>query len=103
LLRVKVAETLMKNPEIYRPGNEQMIGKWLPMQPFFLTMKKFLIFIAFLILIIASEYILVNELFTDKRLFVLLISSVATVFFIWLTTRFFKKYILPGKHPNTLS
>ena len=66
-------------------------------------MKKFLIFIVFLVLIITSEYVLVNELFTSKRLAVLLISSVATVFFIYLTTRFFKKYILPGKHPNTQS
>jgi hypothetical protein len=66
-------------------------------------MKKFLIFIGFLVLIIASEYILVNELFTGKRIFVLLTSAVSTVFFIYLTTRFFKKYILPGKHPNTQS
>ena len=73
------------------------------MQPFFITMKKFLIFIVFLVLIITSEYVLVNELFTGKRLVVLLISSVATVFFIYLTTRFYKKYILPGKQPNTQS
>jgi hypothetical protein len=66
-------------------------------------MKKFLIFIGFLVLIIVSEYVLVTELFTSKRLAVLLISSVTTVFFIYLTTRFFKKYILPGKHPNTQS
>jgi hypothetical protein len=66
-------------------------------------MKKFLIFIGFLVLIIASEYVLVNELFTDKRIFVLLVSAVATVFFLYLTTRFFRKYILPGKHPNTQS
>jgi hypothetical protein len=65
-------------------------------------MKKFLIFIGFLVLIIASEYVLVNELFTGKRILVLLVSAVATVFFLYLTTRFFRKYILPGKHPNTL-
>ena len=73
------------------------------MQPFFLVMKKFLIFVFCLVLIIVSEYILVNELFAGKRIFVLLISFVATLFFIYLTTRFFKKYILPGKHPNTQS
>jgi hypothetical protein len=79
------------------------LGNGCQLQPFFLTMKKFLIFIGFLVLIIVSEYVLVNELFTSKRLSVLLISSVATVFFLFLTTRFFKKYILPGKHPNTQS
>ena len=37
------------------------------MQASFITMKKFLIFIAFLVLIITSEYILVNELFTGNK------------------------------------
>ena len=60
------------------------------------------IFIGFLALIIVSEYILVNELFTGKRVFVLLISFFSTIIFIYLTTRFFKKYILPGKQSNRL-
>jgi len=70
------------------------------MQPFLIMfMKKFLIFSFLLLLLIISEYFLLNELFSYRRLFILLPSLLGTLVFIYILIRFFKKYILPAKHP----
>jgi len=61
-------------------------------------MKKFLIFSFLLLLLIISEYFLLNELFSHRRIFILLPSLLGTLFFIFILIRFFKKYILPVKH-----
>ena len=63
----------------------------------FLFMKKFLTFILFLVLLIISEYFLVNELFSTKRLPILLISLLSSIIFLVATYRFFKKNFLPVK------
>lgn len=60
-------------------------------------MKKFLIFILVLLLLIISEYFLVNELFSHKRPPVLLLSLLGTVLCIYGVIKFFKKNILPLK------
>ena len=62
-------------------------------------MKKFLIFSFLLLLLIISEYFLLNELFSHRRIFILLPSLLGTLLFIFILIRFFKKYILPVKHP----
>jgi hypothetical protein len=64
-------------------------------------MKRFLIFIGILVPVIVSEYVLVNELLTDRRPVIMLLSLFTTLLFIYFSIRFFKKYLLPGKHPNT--
>ena len=61
-------------------------------------MKKFLIFSFLLLLLIISEYFLLNELFSHRRIFILLPSLLGTLLFIFILIRFFKKYILPVKH-----
>jgi hypothetical protein len=57
-------------------------------------MKKFLIFIFFSVLLILSEYFLLNELFAYRRLPILLLSLVATIACIYALVKFFKKSIL---------
>jgi len=67
-------------------------------QPFFIIfMKKLFAFITLLILMIVSEYVLLNELFSHRRITVLLLSLVGTVIFLLGVIRFFKKYILTAK------
>lgn len=67
---------------------------------FFLFMKKLTIFILILLLLIVSEYFLLNELFSGKiRISILVLSLLGTVVFIYAVIRFFKKYILPAKQP----
>jgi len=61
-------------------------------------MKKFLVFILFLSLLILSEYFLLNELFSDRRVFILLPSLLGTLLCIYAVIKFFKKYILPARH-----
>jgi len=66
---------------------------------FLFIMKKLTIFILILLLLIASEYFLLNELFSHSiRISILLLSLFGTVIFIFAIVRFFKKYILPAKH-----
>lgn len=64
---------------------------------FIMFMKKLFAFIALLILMIISEYFLLNELFSHRRVTVLLLSLVGTVIFLFAVVRFFKKYILAAK------
>ena len=52
---------------------------------------------------IISEYYLISELFFARRFSVLMISLTATIFFIFLSIRFFKKFILPAKASNVQS
>jgi hypothetical protein len=63
----------------------------------FIYMKKFLVFISFLLLLITCEYFLVNEMFTQKRPAILVISLLGSVVFIFAAYRFFKKYFLSTK------
>ena len=68
------------------------------MQPFhFLTMKKFIVFIIFLLLLIVSEYYFLNEMFSHKRVFILMLSLLGVVVCIYAVIRFFKKNILNPK------
>lgn len=87
------------------PGNiAKMVRERLPGSSlFYLFMKKFLIFILFLLLLILSEYFLLNELFAQKRIFILLPSLVITVLCIYAVIKFFKKYILPVKQTEAHS
>ena len=58
-----------------------------------------MIFILILLLLIISEYFLLNELFSGSiRFGIVLLSLLGTIFFIYIVIRFFKKYILPAKH-----
>jgi len=66
-------------------------------------MKKFLVFITLLFLLILSEYFLISEFFFARRVPVLMVSLVATVFFIFISIRFFKKFLLHGKQTNAQS
>lgn len=62
-------------------------------------MKKLTVFILFLVLLIISEYFLLNELFSKNvRPGIVLLSLLGTVVFIFVIIRFFKKYLLPTKH-----
>ncbi|MGZ5287146.1 MAG: hypothetical protein ACXWB9_08185 [Flavisolibacter sp.] len=60
-------------------------------------MKKFLIFILFLLMLIISEYFLVNELFSRKRPLVLIIALAVSICCIIAAVRFFKKYYISSK------
>jgi hypothetical protein len=60
-------------------------------------MKKFLIFISFLLVLVVSEYYFLNELFSHQRLPILSISLLVVVFCIVAFLRFFKKNILQIK------
>jgi hypothetical protein len=65
---------------------------------FLLFMKKLTVFILILLLLIVSEYFLLNELFSrNMRIGIVLLSLLGTVIFIVVVVRFFKKYILPAK------
>lgn len=65
----------------------------------FLFMKKLTVFILILLLLIVSEYFLLNELLSGSiRVSIVLLSLLSTVVFIYVVVRFFKKYILPAKH-----
>ncbi len=62
-------------------------------------MKKLTVFILILLLLIISEYFLLNELLSGSiRISIVLLSLLSTIFFIYAVVRFFKKYILPAKH-----
>jgi hypothetical protein len=75
-----------------------MLGNGCWTQPFFCFMKKLSIFILILVLLIISEYFLLNELFSRNiRVSVLLLSIMGTIVFIFAIIRFFKKYILTAK------
>ena len=66
-------------------------------------MKNFIIFILFLLLLIVSEYFLLNELLAARRLGIVLPSLLGTVLFIYLVIKFFKKNILPTKQSEAHS
>jgi hypothetical protein len=73
-------------------------------QPFLLLfMKKFLIFLLCSLLLITSEYFLLNEWFSHKRLTVLLLSLLGTILCIYAAYKFFKKYILTIKQSEAHS
>lgn len=61
-------------------------------------MKKFLNFIIVLLLLVVSEYFLLTELFSQKRVPVLSLSLVVTLVCIYGVIKFFKKNILTAKH-----
>jgi hypothetical protein len=62
-------------------------------------MKKLTVFIIILLLLIVSEYFLLNELFSHSiRVSIVLLSLLGTLIFIYAVVKFFKKYILPSKH-----
>jgi hypothetical protein len=62
-------------------------------------MKKLTVFILILFLLIISEYLLINELFSRNiRVGIVVLTLMSTVVFIYVIVRFFKKYILPAKH-----
>jgi hypothetical protein len=66
--------------------------EWLPVQPFsFTLMKKFLTLFLFILLLIVSEYFLVNELLSYQRLMVLLLSLVSFVFCTFIIVHLFRK------------
>jgi hypothetical protein len=62
-------------------------------------MKKFIVFVFFLLLLIVSEYFLLSELFSQKRFLILGLCLLGTVVSVVAVIRFYKKYILPAKHP----
>lgn len=85
-------------------NTDQFQGNGCRMQPFsFYCMKKFIVFILFILLLIVSEYFLLNELFAAKRVSILLLSLLGTVFCIYAVIKFFKKYILHSKQPEAHS
>ena len=62
-------------------------------------MKKLTVFILILFVLIVSEYLLINELFSRNiRIGIVVLSLLSTVVFIYFVVRFFKRYILPAKH-----
>jgi hypothetical protein len=61
-------------------------------------MKKFVIFIIALFLLIASEYYLLTELFTQKRIPVVAASFAVVLFCIFIFLRFFKKTVISSSH-----
>jgi hypothetical protein len=91
--------TYMRIRQVLYPNGQIHIAKvtgW--MQQFLrLIMKKFIVFILVSILLIISAYLLFNELYSQKRILVLMLSLVGTIFCIYATHRFFKKYILQSK------
>jgi hypothetical protein len=92
----------MKNQQVLynKHPNQNAKGKAAWMQPIFLLfMKKFVIFILFSVLLIISAYFLFNELFSNKRLLILMPSLLGTIGCIYATHRIFKKYILHSKQP----
>jgi hypothetical protein len=56
-------------------------------------MKKFIVFIFALSLLIASEYYLLNEFFTTKRLPVMMASLAGVLLCIFVFLRFFKNAV----------
>ena len=84
-------------PVLY-PKHVNAKGRLLDRSLSFLFMKKLTIFILILLLLIVSEYVLLNELFAhNMRVGMVLLSLLSTVIFILVIVRFFKKYILPAK------
>lgn len=83
--------------------NSKCLGSGCLVQPFPIAMKKFLIFISFLVLLIVSEYFLLTELLSHKRATVLLLSLLATVACIYAVIKFSKKNILPAKQSEAHS
>jgi hypothetical protein len=64
-------------------------------------MKRFAIFILLLIVLIAAEYYFFSELFSDKRLFILLPSLLMMGLAISGIFRFVKKSNLQGRRSST--
>jgi len=93
-----------KNRQVLYPehSNAEGMAAWIAAFSS-LFMKKFLVFFLFLLLLIVSEYFLLNELLSHKRVTVLLMSLVGTVLCIYAVTKFFKKYILPAKQSEAHS
>lgn len=61
-------------------------------------MKKLTVFILILLPLIASEYFLINELFSGSiRIGIVLLCLVSTITFVFAIVKFFKKYILTAK------
>jgi hypothetical protein len=78
---------------------QKMLRERLLDAAFLFIMKKLTIFILILLLLIVSEYFLLNELLSHSiRISILLLSLLSTIIFIFVIVRFFKKYILPTKH-----
>jgi hypothetical protein len=70
---------------------------------FFYIMKRVVIFILFLLVLIISEYFLLNELFSERRTMILFLSLLGTIGCILALIRIFKKYLLQPKHPEAHS
>lgn len=68
------------------------------MQPFPFFMKKFITLIIFSLTLVIAEYFLVNELFFQKRIIVIISCLLVTFFSIFAFFKFFKKNILHSKH-----
>ena len=97
----KTTQTMKNHQVLYnKHPNQNVKGVAAWMQPFLhLFMKKFVIFILFSVLLIISAYFLFNELFSNKRLLILMPSLLGTIGCIYATHRIFKKYVLHSKQP----
>lgn len=61
--------------------------------PSFIAMKRFLFFLTALLLLIASEYYFLTEVFTRKRLPVVIASLACVALCIFVFLRFFRKSV----------
>ena len=86
----------MKNQTVLYLLTNQLEGRADIAALLFLNMKKFVIFIFALALLIASEYYLLTELFTQKRLPVIAGSFITVLLCIFVFLRFFKKSVSPS-------
>lgn len=57
------------------------------------TMKKFFVFILILLSLIVSEYYFLTEIFTQKRIPVLVVSFVVTIVCLYCLIRYFKRSV----------
>jgi hypothetical protein len=62
--------------------------------PFSATMKKFIVFILVLSLLIAAEYYVLTEFFTQKRPSVIGLSLMVVIGCLFFLSRFFKRSIV---------
>ena len=88
----------MNTTSIVTPKHVNAKGRLLDRSLLF-VMKKLTVFILILFVLIVSEYLLINELFSRNiRVGIVALSLLSTVVFIFVIVRFFKKYFLPAKH-----
>jgi hypothetical protein len=66
-------------------------------------MKRFLIFILFLGFLILAEIYFLTEIFSKKRVLIMLPSLLIALISIIAIFRYFKKYILPSKQSEAQS